>query len=323
MKISLILPTFNVEDYLASCLTSCVKQDLSINEYEIIVVIDGSQDGSRNIALRFAKDYSNIVIIDKSNGGLSDARNVGLENAKGEIVWFIDSDDYIEPNILKSIYLQFQSDKLDCLWIKWRNVDLARNILPFYEKVINNELVFTMSGLNFMRKVLASYMPAWSFIYNKTFLLNNSLRFTKGMYYEDVDFAFRSLPSVKKIKLFPYICYNYLQRPGSIIRNTNEKIIIDICINAQNAFFGYKHNNGDTELQNFYCNSFSAFFLFALKHCFRVRDKRYLIILDKYIEQEHWKGVKAWGSFANRFLAFSYNVFGWKVIRKILKVLCK
>ena len=105
MKISLIVPVYNVEKYIEKCLLSCLKQDIPQSDYEIIVVNDGSPDSSLAIAERIAAAATNIIIVSQKNGGLSAARNTGLKIAKGDYIWFIDSDDTIKENCLKSIVL--------------------------------------------------------------------------------------------------------------------------------------------------------------------------------------------------------------------------
>jgi len=104
MKISLIIPVFNVDQYLSRCLDSCIHQDLIPDEYEIIAVNDGSTDRSLTILREYEQKYSNIKVIDKPNGGLSSARNTGLSVAIGDYIWFIDSDDWIKENSLCKIY---------------------------------------------------------------------------------------------------------------------------------------------------------------------------------------------------------------------------
>lgn len=108
MKLSIIIPTYNVQDYLERCISSCLNQNIDINSYEIIVVNDGSQDKSLSIAQKLAAVYNNISIISQSNAGLSAARNKGLSLAQGEYVWFIDADDAIKTNSLKKNHFIFQ-----------------------------------------------------------------------------------------------------------------------------------------------------------------------------------------------------------------------
>ena len=93
MKLSIIIPVYNVEKFITRCLHSCVSQNLSINEFEIVVVNDGTRDNSMKFVSQFAEEYSNISIINQENKGLSAARNRGLSVAKGDYVWFVDSDE--------------------------------------------------------------------------------------------------------------------------------------------------------------------------------------------------------------------------------------
>lgn len=101
--LSFIVPMYNVSKYLEDCLNSLVCQDMSHDEYEIILIDDGSTDNTAQIAEEYCNKYSNITLIKKENGGVSEARNVGIENASGKYIWFIDSDDFIAPSCLKSI----------------------------------------------------------------------------------------------------------------------------------------------------------------------------------------------------------------------------
>ena len=99
-KLSIIIPVYNVENYVGKCLESCLNQDIPKNEYEIIVVNDGTKDNSVQVIEKYITPENNIRLIHRKNGGLSAARNTGLKEAKGEYVWFVDSDDWIENNVL-------------------------------------------------------------------------------------------------------------------------------------------------------------------------------------------------------------------------------
>ena len=101
MKFSIIIPVYNVEKYIEKCLISILEQ--SYSDYEIIVVDDGSKDKSGVICDEFSQKYNQITVIHIPNGGVSNARNIGISKATGEYYWFIDSDDYIKPNSLEII----------------------------------------------------------------------------------------------------------------------------------------------------------------------------------------------------------------------------
>ena len=118
MKLSIIIPVYNSEKFLAGCFESVFQQNLLEAEYEIIVVNDGSTDGSENIILDFKSKNSNLVFINQVNKGVSTARNLGLDIAKGEFITFIDSDDEIERNSLKTIIEKLENDDLDIFYPK-------------------------------------------------------------------------------------------------------------------------------------------------------------------------------------------------------------
>ena len=106
MKLSVIIPVYNVAPYIAKCLESIYFQDVDKGDYEIIIVNDGSTDNSLSIVKKTIVNWENVKLIDQSNGGLSCARNSGLDCAIGDYVWFVDSDDWIESNSLKRIFCQ-------------------------------------------------------------------------------------------------------------------------------------------------------------------------------------------------------------------------
>ena len=101
--LSIVVPVYNVDRYLDECMESLVTQDIDSSEYEVICVNDGSTDNSGNILDKYAKRYCNVIVINKSNGGVSTARNMGIDNAQGKYIWFIDSDDFILKNSLSSM----------------------------------------------------------------------------------------------------------------------------------------------------------------------------------------------------------------------------
>lgn len=112
-KLSIIIPVYNVEKYVGRCLESCLDQDLPKDEYEIIVVNDGTQDNSVQVIEKYIKPENNVTLIHRENGGLSAARNTGLKHAQGEYVWFVDSDDWIEKDSLSKLIQYIKKYDLD------------------------------------------------------------------------------------------------------------------------------------------------------------------------------------------------------------------
>lgn len=212
MKLSIIIPVYNVEKYIKKCLESCFKQDVTAHEYEVIIVNDGTPDNSMTIVEQFAKEYANLKIINQENQGLSAARNIGLKYAKGEYIWFIDADDYIEHYCLKRIFSQLKED-LDILQLQYQLVfENSSKIIPMPYYCINENI----SGPQLIKEYGFLPVVTLCFIYRKLFLQTNKLQFTVGIYYEDLDFRPQVLWYAKTISFDSIISYNYLQRANSI-----------------------------------------------------------------------------------------------------------
>lgn len=230
MILSIIIPIYNVERYLEKCILSCEFQDISKNEYEIICVNDGSPDSSAIIAKKLATQYDNIKIINQANQGLSVARNTGLDNARGEYVWFVDSDDWIEDNCLGRITSKL-SNGLDILQLQYRHVWLQpyakKEFIPIIIKGVNSGLEITLAG--------GLPVPAPFCIYRREFLLNNELRFVPSIYHEDSEFKPRVVYLAKRIASDDVVSYNYFQRQsGNIMSSFSLKRAKDILfVNKQ------------------------------------------------------------------------------------------
>lgn len=224
MHISIIIPVYNVEKYIEKCLLSCIKQDISYENYEIIVVNDGSPDNCITIVERIAKDHLNIRIINQENQGLSGARNTGIKHARGEYIWFVDSDDYIEENCLGRI-VSYLKDDLDILQLQYRHVfedDTPALDIRFCNiDGIKSGLEVTEQG--------GLPAPAQFSVLRSKFLIENKLEFVRGIYHEDSEFKPRATYLAKKIASDTEISYNYLQRlSGSITSNFKLKNGIDM-----------------------------------------------------------------------------------------------
>lgn len=206
VKISVIVPVYNVEEYLEKCLNSLVNQTLK--DIEIIVVNDGSPDNSQQIIDKYAKKYKNIKAYSKPNGGLSDARNFGIQKATGEYIIFIDSDDYVAPEMLEKMYKKAMDDKLDIV------VCNSINVYP------NGVEVIVKSNNNYSEDTVKNYLlaPPMAVIrlYKKE--LFDTIKFKKGIYYEDLELTPKLVKCTKNIGFIDEAFYYYLQRDGSIMK---------------------------------------------------------------------------------------------------------
>lgn len=222
MILSIIIPVYNVECYIKKCLYSCLSQDIELSDYEIIVVNDGTEDSSMSIIQDIVNQYDNVRVISQSNKGLSVARNQGLLLAKGDYVWFVDSDDWIEHDCLNEITSSLVND-IDLLQLQYRYVydDERKNYNPLrYEQngVLSGREIIKRGGLP---------APVPFTIYRRLFLLNNGFSFVPGIYHEDSEFKPRVVYCAEKIAAIDLVCYNYYQRAlGSITS----------CFRIKNAF---------------------------------------------------------------------------------------
>lgn len=211
MTLSIIIPVYKVEKYLRKCLDSCLHQNISKEDYEIICVNDGSPDNSAQILDEYAAKHPNIRVVTQTNQGLSMARNNGLAVAQGDYVWFIDSDDWIEENCLREIFdsiLSFGGQEIDIVQIGYRNV---------YENENKPHIIHTpkwsgvISGIKYMN--LPNLPTAVQFnIYRRMLLVDNNLTFYPGIYHEDIEFKPRALHYSSNCICHDTTVYNYLQR---------------------------------------------------------------------------------------------------------------
>ena len=223
MKLSIIVPVYNVEKYLCKCLDSLLNQKLLDEEYEIILVDDGSPDGSPLICDQYASRYGHVKVVHRQNGGLSIARNTGIEVAQGKFVQFVDSDDYLELNVLHALVQKMLDDDLDVLRFNYQNVNEQYEV--FRPNKVNKAFVDyrdeICDGLTFLTERLGFGCYAWQFMVRRE-LLDNCL-FKEGVSFEDTEWTPRLLAKAKRVTSTNIMVYNYLMRKGSITQSTDEK----------------------------------------------------------------------------------------------------
>lgn len=220
-KLSIIVPVYNVAAYLRKCVDSLLNQSLSTSDYEIILVDDGSSDGSGSIADEYASRFNNVRVLHQENRGLSGARNAGILHAEGNYVQFVDSDDYLEPDVLPKLIQRMDDDDLDVLRFNYRNVnENGEEVNPNkqYRPFVDYSST-VCSGIDFLVNRLGSACYACQFIIKRR-LLDRCL-FMEGIYYEDTEWTPRMLVIAGRASSANAICYNYLIRQGSITKITD------------------------------------------------------------------------------------------------------
>ena len=265
MKLSVIIPCYNVENYLAKCVNSVLNNKIK-DKYEIILVNDGSTDNTLEIVKDYAKNYPDIIkYIDQKNRGLSGARNAGLDIAKGEYVTFLDSDDYVDNvmyvELLKKT-LEGDFDIVTCgVRMVYDDSSLDKDVDVGFEE--------DCLGKHEVKRAMPTFYPAaCNKIYKRETI--GDLRFKEGILYEDVEFMYRFLPKVNNIGKVEGYYYYYLQREGSITYTFNEKLY-DFVDNLNGLVTYYKKNKlykeYKEELEYVYVRYLYATFIRRLAKC--------------------------------------------------------
>lgn len=222
-RISIIVPFYNVELYFRQFLDSLLPIG---NNCEVILVDDGSQDSSINIAIDFVNHYDNVKIFRKENGGLSSARNYGMQFAKGEYIVFFDSDDYIENKtaIVKMFETAVKNNSDIVVAPYYEFINLDKKKFRFDKLNFDNDLISLENKMNILFENKIS-LAVWDKMYRLDFLKNNSLQFKEGVWFEDLDFIFRSFYFANKVSKIDTVLIGYRQRPGSIMKTISSKIL--------------------------------------------------------------------------------------------------
>ena len=228
-KLSFILPIYKVEKYLQQCVDSILSQ--AGDDCEIILVDDGSPDGCGAICDNYAQNHKNIKVIHKINGGLSSARNAGMEIAAGKYVLFVDSDDYLEEGSVCRILDWIDSTDADVAFLLSRKVYPDGTSEPLGENLVRQEILgkSRTEVLRFLTKCPKFPASAWGKIYRRAFLEENGFRFPADRRLsEDLQYSLDLFLTAEKFDYldFPYYCYRQ-SRAGSITNNINAKYYFD------------------------------------------------------------------------------------------------
>lgn len=230
MELSIIVPIYNVEDYLEECLKSLYN--IKNIKLEIILVNDGSKDNSFKIMEKFKEIYpEKTVLINKENGGLSSARNAGMKVAVGEYISFIDSDDFIDVDEFEKFFKEGQKDKLDVMVgnMRYYTPEKTGDSL-FRSDIIKNSGI--VNGIDFFwnlfQKPKCFREEVVDDIYKREFLVKNNIWFNENIVHEDSEFTPLVYLKAEKVKYIDRAFYFYRQRTGSIMNKVSEKSIVSL-----------------------------------------------------------------------------------------------
>lgn len=228
VKVSVIVPVYNVENYIAQCLDSIICQTLS--DIEIICVNDGSTDDSLEILKAYEKFDKRITVIDQENTGVSGARNTGLSRANGEYAAFFDSDDFVSPVILERLYTNAKKYDSDYVYCNVTCVDTKSGKNFLWNRGFSPQMKKNFTGKVFCEKDLDSkeyfdqHVMVWNKLYKKEFLDSINLKFYEGLIFEDYLFFTKLFFNAQRISFDPDPLYFYrYNREGSIIKAADKR----------------------------------------------------------------------------------------------------
>ncbi len=217
--LSVIVPVFRVEQYLDQCVQSLLHQDLRAEEYEIILVDDGSDDNSPALCDQYAAQYPQIRVIHQPNKGQAAARNTGIRASKGQYICFVDSDDFLEPNTYKPLLKQAIDNTLDILQFRVQLVS-GNKITPIGVPHNDNTVY---SGEQFVSTCLNVQCYPVIYLIRRNLLTDNSVYFTEGIFYEDVEWVPRMLYAGDRVMRNDVIVYNYVMHTNSTTHPTTKE----------------------------------------------------------------------------------------------------
>lgn len=228
--LSIIIPVYNVENYIRTALESVFKQDVPIDDYEVIIVNDGTRDNSMLIVNEFCQKYNNIKIVNQKNQGLSVARNSGLTAAIGDYIWFVDSDDTIIENCLSFIFEKVKANPETDVFISRLVIVNEKTGLEKYE-VFGPKVNSFSTGPEYLSNKRAPYGAVQRFIFKRSFLIKKQLTFLPGVYHEDAEFGPKMLYQASLVYIMDQTIYKYLHRAnGSIMSSWRRKNSEDVIL---------------------------------------------------------------------------------------------
>lgn len=257
-RLSIIVPIYNVEKYLSRCIESILNQ--TFKDFELILVNDSSTDNCKEICEKYKRMDSRIIVANKKNGGVSSARNLGIDISKGDYIGFVDSDDFIDVHmyeILLNTINAYDSDIVICDYYKVNEYDIKK-----YEKMKSNNKdikVENINNIDAIERIITrdiKIVVAWNKIYKRS--LFDNLRYKEGVICEDEFLAHRIFYKCNKVSIINQKLYYYIQRKGSIINSPfsskdfdkiyaikdrvdflKEKKIINLIDKAEKSFVDY------------------------------------------------------------------------------------
>lgn len=325
--ITIVLPIYNVEKYLKSCLDTILVQDY--DNLEVILVNDGSSDNSGKICDEYVKQYDHFSVIHKENGGLSSARNVGLKKAKGKYIIFIDSDDWIAPNMISKLYNLIINNNADISICGFNRALCKENYdkgtYSYDNKICGDILCMNnMEALNMLYdcNLMTEFVVAWNKLYN--IKLFDNIVYPEGKLHEDEFTTYKLFYQSNRVVYTNEKLYYYRVTPDSIMNkryNKNRLHILEAFNERTNFAKNINNNEFYTKTLRRYCNIAIDCYAKSKKY---INDKDILQKIKKEAEEVYteYKGTKPEINIDNiKFKAFFINYTIYRCINKFFSIL--
>jgi len=311
MILSIIIPMYNAEDYIGICLDSLLKQDLSINTYEIIVVNDGSRDRSQGIVEQYQKKYSNIILYNQENSGIGAARNMGINLAKGKYIYFIDSDDYVATGVFKSLLDVLEANNLDILGFNTKYTSSSNHkISDDFSQKINSFNMHPINGITFIGDYNFG-AEVWRYIIKREFYINTGIFFYKDRYVQGTYITPHLLIKAERVLYLPVDIHRYRKNDKSI---TNTKTPEHLKKHINDMLFSIEKVNNIIE---------SITNIKAIKRLRRRQQGYVFFLIIRFTKSDMsfnefnriLKKIKSFNSYPlNDFLGQEYNGFKYYIL---------
>lgn len=308
IELSIIIPVYNVENYIHTCIESVYNQNLDDNLFELIIINDGTKDHSMDVIIDIVNQHNNITIINQQNQGLSIARNNGIAKASGEYIIFLDSDDLLLRNSLPKLLnlaLSSEADLVVADYQEKNNEEIEKEsyivpeIISIKEKTGEQLLLEDLNP----RKCYV-----WRTLYRRDFLLKNNIQFIPGIYFEDIPFTHNCLLKANKCLITNQVLYIYRKgNQSSATYKLTQKKAQDMSISISNLWELSKKQNFESKVcQRLQDNTFVAFsiLMYAIVNDINEQEIRFKIIhyLKQLIPDLHFKH-----GFKQRIIDFMYH----------------
>lgn len=291
MFLSIIMPSYNVEQYIEDCLTSCLRQEIDKTEYEVIVINDGSKDSTLDVVNSFIEKHPTapIRVVSQENSGLSATRNRGVTLAQGDYVWFVDSDDWITENCLKELHNNITKHNQPDIVVL--NTILRKG---GEDTVIDRKLSSDKEGNGkyiYDNSYIFPYSGAPFYLFKRSFLKDNDLSFKEGIYFEDCLFTPSALSMAKHCSYYSQPVYIYRLRENSITTSSiSEKKLYDSITVAEELIkrLGDGRVLYKDVIKDAACRTYEVLFRYYILKSDKPTQKKFLKLVNS---NDNWKSL--------------------------------